>query len=93
MGRLEAQTAPTHPRAKSEPLGARSGLRSPAQAAPKLRAFLFQHQVAAGTLCFIMTEKIHWVDAVYLAFVSLATVGYGDVAPASDEATLAANAA
>lgn len=37
--------------------------------------------LALGTLAFHVTEGWDWLDALYFSIVTMATVGYGDLAP------------
>lgn len=39
--------------------------------------------VLAGAAGFVVTEEHEWVDAVYLAGITLTTVGYGDITPST----------
>jgi len=38
----------------------------------------------AGTLIFMILEDLTLVDAFYFSFITLATIGYGDISPATD---------
>ena len=38
----------------------------------------------AGTLIFMIIEDLTLVDAFYFSFITLATIGYGDISPATD---------
>lgn len=38
----------------------------------------------AGTLIFTIIEDLSLVDGFYFSFITLATIGYGDIAPATD---------
>jgi len=40
--------------------------------------------LVAGTIIFMIIEDLSLVDGFYFSFVTLATIGYGDIAPATD---------
>jgi voltage-gated potassium channel len=40
--------------------------------------------LVAGTVIFMIIEDLSFVDGFYFSFVTLATIGYGDIAPATD---------
>jgi voltage-gated potassium channel len=40
--------------------------------------------LAAGTIIFMIIEDLSLIDGFYFSFVTLATIGYGDIAPATD---------
>ena len=44
---------------------------------------IFFGVVFAGTIAFKILENKNWVDAIYFIIVTVATVGYGDVTPAT----------
>lgn len=52
----------------------------------KIRAAagLFLTILAGSTVFFRLVEGWGWVDAYYFSVVTMATVGYGDLAPATD---------
>ena len=47
-------------------------------------ALLVVLQLAAGTAFYTLQEGWPWLDALYFSVTTLATVGLGDVAPATD---------
>src|SRR5688572_31712273 len=44
--------------------------------------------VAVGTVVYMFLEGWSWLDALYFSVVTLATVGFGDLHPTTDEAKL-----
>ena len=44
--------------------------------------------VLLGALCYMATDGMTFVDALYLTIVSVTTVGYGDEAPTTDRAKI-----
>ena len=40
--------------------------------------------LVAGTLIFMIIEDLSLVDGFYFSFVTLATIGYGDISPTTD---------
>jgi len=40
--------------------------------------------LVAGTIIFMIIEDLSLIDGFYFSFVTLATIGYGDIAPATD---------
>ena len=40
--------------------------------------------LVAGTLIFMVLEGLSPVDGFYFSFITLATIGYGDIAPTTD---------
>ena len=64
---------------------ARPGARDPS---PGRRAKLALGVLIAltlvGTLGFMLVEKLGFLDALYMAVITLSTVGYQEVAPSSD---------
>lgn len=46
--------------------------------------------IITGTIVFQKVEGWTWVDSLYFSFVSLTTVGYGDITPESDTGKLLA---
>jgi voltage-gated potassium channel len=44
--------------------------------------------VAVGTVVYMFLEGWDWIDALYFSVVTLATVGFGDLHPTTDEAKL-----
>ena len=40
--------------------------------------------LVAGTLIFMVLEDLSLVDGFYFSFVTLATIGYGDISPTTD---------
>ena len=45
--------------------------------------------IAFGTLLFVCIEDMDWHEAIYCAFISGTTIGYGDMSPTSDFGKLA----
>lgn len=60
-------------------------LRDPEERGP---ALLVISLLIAGTVFYTLVEGWSIVDAVYFCAMSLATVGYGDLVPESDEAKI-----
>lgn len=50
--------------------------------------FTISGLLLVGTVVFRLLEKWSWVDAFYFSVVTLATVGYGDLAPKTEAAKL-----
>ena len=46
--------------------------------------------LGCGTLLFMQIEDMEWQSAIYFAFVSGTTIGYGDVTPKTDRGRVAA---
>jgi voltage-gated potassium channel Kch len=44
--------------------------------------------ISIGTIVFKYIEDWTWVDSLYFSFVSLTTVGYGDLTPTTDTGKL-----
>jgi hypothetical protein len=44
--------------------------------------------LVGGTLIFMLIEGFSPIDSFYFCFITLATIGYGDLAPATDVGTL-----
>jgi voltage-gated potassium channel len=44
--------------------------------------------IAIGTVVYVVLEDWSWIDALYFSVVTLATVGFGDLAPTTNEAKL-----
>lgn len=44
--------------------------------------------LATGTIFYHLVEKFSWIDAYYFCVVTLATVGFGDLHPATDAGKL-----
>jgi voltage-gated potassium channel Kch len=40
--------------------------------------------LAAGTLIFAIIEDLSLIDGFYFSFITLSTIGYGDISPATD---------
>ena len=40
--------------------------------------------LVAGTLIFMILEDLSLVDGFYFSFITLATIGYGDISPTTD---------
>jgi hypothetical protein len=40
--------------------------------------------LVAGTVVFMIVEDLSLIDGFYFSFITLATIGYGDIAPATD---------
>lgn len=40
--------------------------------------------LAAGTLIFTIIEDLSLIDGFYFSFITLSTIGYGDISPATD---------
>ncbi len=40
--------------------------------------------LAAGTLIFMIIEDLSLIDGFYFSFITLATIGYGDISPTTD---------
>lgn len=47
--------------------------------------------LGGGTLLFHSLEKWTWIESFYFTVATVTTVGYGDIAPTSDETRLAAS--
>jgi voltage-gated potassium channel len=45
-------------------------------------------QLAVGTIFYSLVEGWRWIDAIYFSVTTLATVGLGDIAPATDAGKL-----
>ena len=58
----------------------------------RLRVFLILTfaVLAMGSLGFVVTEGLSLPDAIYFSIVTVATVGYGDIHPASSSGKLLA---
>lgn len=40
--------------------------------------------LVAGTIIFMIVEDLSLIDSVYFSFITLSTIGYGDISPATD---------
>ena len=40
--------------------------------------------LASGMVLFHFIEDLGWLDALYFSFITLATIGYGDIAPTTE---------
>lgn len=40
--------------------------------------------LALGTVFYHSTEGWSWIDSLYFSFISLTTVGFGDITPSTD---------
>lgn len=49
----------------------------------KLYLFVFAALLLIGSLGFMLVENLSFVDSIYFAIVTMATVGYGDIHPQS----------
>jgi hypothetical protein len=45
--------------------------------------FLTSTVLGLGTIMYRFLEKWDWIDCIYFSVVTLTTVGYGDIAPAT----------
>lgn len=44
--------------------------------------------ITIGVICFIKLENMSFIDALWLVFVSITTVGFGDIVPSTDAGRL-----
>lgn len=47
-------------------------------------SILIAVQLAGGTVFYHQVEGWRWLDALYFCVITLTTIGYGDLAPATD---------
>ena len=50
----------------------------------RLYLFIFAALLFVGSLGFMYLENLSFVDSIYFAIVTMATVGYGDIHPQSN---------
>jgi voltage-gated potassium channel len=61
-------------------INSRVGLRS--------AALLLSCITAIGTAGFVLVEEVSWLDALYMTVMTISTVGFGDIAPATEAGRL-----